>query len=55
LGFAIFYIAGALLACEEDSKAQKIWQILDAMVFPSETYDKKIAFIAAIGRVMWGA
>jgi DNA polymerase-3 subunit gamma/tau len=49
------YIAGALLACEEDSKAQKIWQILDAMVFPSETYDKKIAFIAAIGRVMWGA
>lgn len=49
------YIAGALLSCEEDSRAQKIWQILEALVFPSDTYDKKIAFIAAVGRIMWGA
>lgn len=49
------YIMGALLNCEDAGRAQKIWQLLEALVFPAETWDKKAAFIAAIGRMMWGS
>lgn len=48
------YIATVLLAEERDDRAQELWQLLEAMVFPAETYDKKVAFIAAIGRILWG-
>lgn len=47
------YIMGALLNCEEAGRAQRIWQLLEALLFPSETWDKKAAFIAAIGRMIW--
>lgn len=48
------YIMGALLRAEDEKAARRIWQLLDALVFPAETYDKKAAFVAAIGRMMWG-
>ena len=48
------YIASALLQTEEEGRARNMWAVLEALVFPAETYDKKIAFIAAIGRIMWG-
>lgn len=48
------YIATVLVKTEEDKKAQMLWQMLEALVFPAETYDRKVAFIAAVGRVMWG-
>ena len=48
------YIAGALMRATDDKQAARIWQLLDALVFPAGTWDKKIAFIAAVGRMMWG-
>lgn len=48
------YISGALLNCSEDKRAPVIWQLLEALVFPADTWDKRTAFIAAIGRMIWG-
>lgn len=48
------YIAGAMLRANNDAEAQRAWQLLEALVFPAETYDKKIAFFAAVGRILWG-
>ena len=47
------YIASAMIQTEEEGRAQKMWSVLEALVFPAETYDKKINFIAAVGRVLW--
>jgi len=48
------YLTAALLRTEDDKKAIAIWQMLDALVFPVETFDRKIAFTAAVGRILWG-
>ena len=48
------YIMGAMINAEEDKAAARIWQLLDALVFPANTYDKKATFLAAIGRMIWG-
>lgn len=48
------YIMGALIRAEDEKSAARIWQLLDALVFPSNTYDRKAAFVAAIGRMIWG-
>jgi len=48
------YIAGALVRCEEEKAAASAWALLDALLFPSSTYDKKTAFLAAVGRMLWG-
>jgi DNA polymerase III gamma/tau subunit len=48
------YISGALMQANDEPRARRIWQMLDALIFPSSTYDKKVAFIAAIGRIVWG-
>ncbi len=48
------YISGALMQASDEKRARQIWQMLDALIFPSSTYDKKVAFIAAIGRMIWG-
>jgi DNA polymerase-3 subunit gamma/tau len=48
------YLAAALVQTEDEKRAAAIWQMIEALVFPSETWDKKIAFIAALGRILWG-
>jgi DNA polymerase-3 subunit gamma/tau len=48
------YIAGALLNCDDEKRASRIWQLLEALFFPAETWDKRTAFTAAIGRMIWG-
>lgn len=48
------YIAGALVRSPEEKKAQNAWTLLDALLFPSSTYDRKTAFLAAVGRMLWG-
>ena len=48
------YITSVLLNTDDEKKARALWSMLDALVFPTSTYDKKVAFIAAIGRIMWG-
>ena len=49
------YLSAALLRSETEEKAKPIWAMLEALVFPAETFDRKVAFIAAIGRILWGS
>lgn len=47
------YIIAILLKEEDEVKAQKLWQMLEALVFPAATFDRKASFIAAVGRILW--
>lgn len=47
------YILGALLDEDNELKARKLWDCLDALVFPVSSFDKKATFVAAIGRMLW--
>lgn len=44
----------AAMAGNDEARAKVAWKALDALLFPSETYDKKAQFYCAIGRLMWG-
>jgi DNA polymerase III gamma/tau subunit len=48
------FIVGAMLRTSEQEKAGALWRILDALTFPIETHDRKVAFYAAIGKIIWG-
>lgn len=48
------YLSSALLNTEDDHHARDLWQMIEAMVFPAATFDKRVLFIAAIGRIFWG-
>lgn len=48
------YFATVLVGTGEDKTARMVWKLMDALMFPSETYDRKAAFIAAVGRMVWG-
>jgi hypothetical protein len=43
-----------MLRTSEQEKAGALWRILDALTFPIETHDRKVAFYAAIGKIIWG-
>lgn len=47
------YIMGAMTNARSPESAQNAWRLLDAMVFPVSTFDKKAAFYAAVGRMIW--
>jgi DNA polymerase III gamma/tau subunit len=47
------YIMSVLVKTEDELQAQRIWKLLDALTFPSETYDRKAHFYAALGRMLW--
>lgn len=48
------YIGGAMVRSKSEKDAMAAWALLEALVFPTSTYDRKIAFYTAIGRVLWG-
>lgn len=52
--FAGRYIMAAMLREDSEDKASSMWSVLEALVFPASTYDKKAAFVAAVGRMLWG-
>lgn len=47
------YIAAALQRSEKAEEAERAYRILAALTFPASTWDKKVAFLAAIGRTIW--
>jgi DNA polymerase-3 subunit gamma/tau len=47
------YILAVLMNSEDEAKASRLWALIEALVFPAATYDKKLAFVAAIGRYLW--
>lgn len=48
------YIVGAMTRADTEEGAKLAWRLLDALVFPTSTFDRKSAFMAAIGRALWG-
>lgn len=48
------YLSSAMLNAKTEDAARRIWIMLDALTYPTSTFDRKAAFIAAVGRVMWG-
>lgn len=50
---AASYIRAVMMNTEDDAKAKMLGQMLEAMVFPTQSYDKKVAFVAAISRILW--
>lgn len=48
------YLTTVLLRTEDPVKAARIWILLDALTFPSGTFDRYTGLMAAIGRMLWG-
>jgi DNA polymerase III gamma/tau subunit len=49
------FLAACMKNAKKADEAQRYWSMLDAFTFPVETYDKKVAFYAALGKILWGA
>ena len=49
------YIATVLMRTSNQAAAERAWILIDAMTFPTTTYDKKVHFLSAIGRICFGA
>jgi DNA polymerase-3 subunit gamma/tau len=47
------YITNVMVKEASEDKARVLWQLLDAMIFPSSTFDRKASFVGAIGRMLW--
>lgn len=47
------YIAAAMISSDHSEKAERLWRVLEAFVYPTQTFDKKVAFIAMLGRIVW--
>lgn len=48
------YLSSVVLREKKEERAMKAWQLLDALLFPSQSYNPKAAFVAAVGRIRWG-
>lgn len=48
------YIMGAMLKTKSDKQAGLYWNMLEALIAPVSTFDKKAVFVSAIGRMIWG-
>jgi len=47
------YIMAAMVRSKDEKSARYAWQLLDALLFPAQSFDKKALLYAAIGRMMW--
>lgn len=47
------YILTVMLNSDE-KRARGLWSMLDALTFPATSYDRKVLFMAALGRILWG-
>ena len=48
------YIMGAMTNARDENDARRAWLLLEALLFPANSWDKKAVFIAAVGRMIWG-
>lgn len=47
------YIAGAMMKAKKREDAERLWKMIDAITFPVETFDRKVAFYAALGKIIF--
>ena len=48
------YLMGAMMQTDNGDMAKTYWKALEALTFPSQTFDNKARFYAALGRILWG-
>lgn len=48
------YLSAVIGRATSEKAARHAWTLLDALLFPSQTWDRKAMLYAAIGRLMWG-
>ena len=48
------YLAVAIVGEENEKRAAEIWRFLDALTFPTNTFDRRASFVAACGRMIFG-
>jgi DNA polymerase III gamma/tau subunit len=49
------YLLGGMMKARDEAGAKRCWMLVDALLFPAESYDRKTAFYAAVGRMLWAA
>lgn len=47
------YCCAVMLQAESEAAARRAWSILEALVYPATSYDRKAVLYAAIGRLVW--
>jgi DNA polymerase-3 subunit gamma/tau len=47
------YIANAIIKETREDHAKRMWHLLDALMFPTTSFDKRASFLAAFGRMLW--
>lgn len=47
------YISAAMLKTDDEKRARHAWSLLEALTFPASSWDKKVLFLTAIGRILW--
>lgn len=48
------YMAKVMQNSDNEKSAYRAWTILDALIAPTTTWDRKASFCAAVGRILWG-
>lgn len=48
------YMTKAMKGAKDDKSAQRYWKIIDALAFPTDSWDTRVRFYAIIGRIIWG-
>jgi len=47
------YICAAMIRSEDEKSAQYAWSILEALTFPTMSFDRKTILYTAVGRLLW--
>jgi len=47
------YFASVMINGGNEQQARRAWTFLEALTYPTNTFDRKVAFLTAIGRTLW--
>jgi DNA polymerase-3 subunit gamma/tau len=47
------YFAAVMMNAATERQARRAWTFLEALTYPTNTFDRKVAFLTAIGRTLW--
>ena len=45
----------AVMVKSDEKRARQLWQLIEALIWPAASYDRKILFMGALGRMLWGS
>jgi DNA polymerase III subunit gamma/tau len=47
------YLVAVMLKAENEDTAKRAWLLLEALIAPASTFDRRAAVIAAVGKMLW--